>query len=123
MSTVQKLETRQVQLRETYERQKMDVQNLTQEKNQISKYLDTKVCKKWKCYLNFLKTGLQFNNVYLFVNLFAFFFTLLGKTTENYGFIFLFYLNFAPGATAVVIGRGSDCSKRYSGFPTTRVGH
>lgn len=42
VSTVQKLETRQVQLRETYERQKMDVQNLAQEKNQISKYLDTK---------------------------------------------------------------------------------
>ena len=43
VSAVQKLETKQIQLRETYERQKMDVQNLTVEKKQLEKHLDTKV--------------------------------------------------------------------------------
>ena len=43
VSGVQKLETKQIQLRETYEKQKMDVQNLNVEKKQLDKHLDAKV--------------------------------------------------------------------------------
>ena len=43
VSQVQKLETTQIQLRETYDRQKMDVQNLSVEKRQLEKHLETKV--------------------------------------------------------------------------------
>ena len=61
VSAVQKLETKQIQLRETYERQKMDVQNLTVEKKQLEKHLDTKVSflEKWFWFLPNLFTFLN----------------------------------------------------------------